>query len=312
MTSPKANLLIAASLLFAVFLWGGSNTGTKWLVESWPPIWTGGLRLICAGPLLLAVLRFTPWLGESRALTPELRRQLWLRGGLSLAAYMIAFNSALQFTAASHVALCLGASPVWVLLGEERPRRTLASARRYGAALLAAAGVLVLFWPALQAGRLQAQAGRLALLGDLLGLVSSILWAAFSRQIRDLSVSLSGAEIAAHTMWMAGVWLLPLGIIEIAAKGLEVSPAQIGVQAYCVVLGAVVPYAIWNSALRRWRASQVMLFNNLIPLSTMLWAHGFLAEPITHTFWTAMLLIFAGVALGQGGWIKIFGLPESV
>jgi drug/metabolite transporter (DMT)-like permease len=310
-SQSKINAAIASSLLLTVFLWGGNNAGTKWLVISWPPVWTASLRLLCAGPLLLAVLRFTNWLGEWRALTPELTRQLWLRGGFSLAIYMVAFNWALHFTAASRVALCLGASPVWALLCEERPSRTWTSARRYGAALLAVTGVLVLFWPALQAANLQGRTGQLMLFGDVLGLVSSILWASFSRQMRILCANMSGTEVAAHTMWMAGVWLLPVALAEIAVKGFTANLPQIGVQAFCIVFGAVVPYAIWSSALRHWRTSQVMLFNNLIPLSTMSWAYFFLGEPITHTFWMAMVLIIAGVVLGHGDWIKFFGLPES-
>ena len=54
-----------------------------------------------------------------------------------------------------------------------------------------------------------------------------------------------------------------------------------------------------------------MLFNNLIPLSTMTWAHFFLHEPVTPTFWAAMVLIVAGVVLGQANWTKLFGIPES-
>jgi drug/metabolite transporter (DMT)-like permease len=46
-------------------------------------------------------------------------------------------------------------------------------------------------------------------------------------------------------------------------------------------------------------------------LSTGLWVYCFLGEPLTHTFWAAMALIVAGVLLGQAGWAKIFGLPES-
>jgi len=303
-SKQRNNAVIAGSLLLTIFLWGGNNTGTKWLVMSWPPVWMGCLRLLCAGPMLLAVLRFTGWLGEWRALTPVQWRQLWLRGGLSLAAYIIAFNWALRLTAASHVALCLGASPVWALVWEERPKRNWASGRRYGAALLAVAGVAVLFWPALQSAKL-------SLLGDFLGLVSSILWAVFSKQVRFLGAGLSGVEVAAHTMWMAGVWLLPVGLIEIATRGFTVNAPQFGVLAFCVLLGAVIPYALWNSALRHWRTSQVMLFNNLIPVSTMTWAHHYLGEPITHTFWVAMVLIVAGVVLGQADWVKYFGLPES-
>ena len=302
---PKTNnALIAFSLLLTIFLWGGNNTGTKWLVMSWPPIWMGSIRLLIAGPILLAVLRFTNWLGEWRAPTAEQRRQLWLRGGLSLAAYIVAFNWALHWTAASHVALCLGASPVWALLWEERPRRTWASARRYGAAALAIVGLVVLFWPALKTAKLN-------LLGDLLGLVSSICWATFSRQVRFLSGQLSGTEVAAHTMWMAGVWLLPIGLVEIAAFHWSIRPGQVEILMLCVVFGAVIPYALWNSALRHWRTSEVVLFNNLIPLSTMLWAHHYLGEPVTPTFWAAMVLIVAGVVLGQADWEKMFKLPES-
>ncbi len=285
-------------------MWGGNNAGTKWLVAFWPPIWTGGIRFVLAGLLLLAVLRFTSWLGEYRPLTASQRRQLWLRGGLSLAVYIVIFNWALRLTAASHVALYLGASPVWTLLWEERPRRTRASAQRYGAALLALAGVLVLFWPALQSAKMD-------LVGEFLGLAASILWANFSHQMRILSANLSGVEVAAHTMWMSGIGLTPFALVEIALHPITISGESLGVMAFCVVFGGVIPYALWNNALRHWRTSQVVLFNNLIPLSTMTWSHFCLQEPITATFWAAMVLIVAGVVVGQANWTKLFGMPEG-
>ncbi len=300
----KNNASIAGGLLLVVFLWGGNNAGTKWLVGSWPPVWTGSMRFLCAGFILLAVLRFTNWLGEFQPLTRELHRQLWLRGGLALAAYIVAFCWALRLTAASHVALYLGASPIWALLAEERPRRNLASLRRYAAALLAVTGVLVLFWPALHTGKS-------SLLGELLGLLSSVLWANYSWQVRILSRKISGVEVAAHSMWMAGAWLLPLGIFEVSTQGLVLDAPHLGVQAFCILFGSVIPYSLWNSALRHWRTSQVMLFNNFIPLSTTAWAHFTLGEPITPTFCVAMLLIVAGVLLGQMDWSRIFRLPES-
>jgi drug/metabolite transporter (DMT)-like permease len=303
-SQSKNNAAIAGSLLLVSIMWGGNNAGTKWLVALWPPIWTGAIRFVCAGLLLLAVLRFTSWLGEYRPLTAGLRRQVWLRGGLSLAVYIVVFNWALRLTAASHVALYIGASPVWTLLWEERPRRTWASAQRYGAALLALAGVLVLFWPALQTQKMD-------LVGEFFGLAASILWANFSHQMRILSASLNGVEVAAHTMWMSGIGLLPFGLAEIAMRGITVNPGSLGVLGLCILFGGVFPYALWNNALRHWRTSQVVLFNNLLPLSTMTWAHFCLHEPITTTFWAAMVLIVAGVLLGQANWSKIFGMPEG-
>ena len=110
--SFKSNAAITASLVLAIFLWGGTNIGVKYLVGFWPPIWVGCSRFLCASLLLLAILRWTDWLGSSSPVSGDLKRSLWWRGGLSLAVYIVAFNWALRFTSASHVALYLGATPV--------------------------------------------------------------------------------------------------------------------------------------------------------------------------------------------------------
>ena len=292
MLQGKSNASLAAGLVRAGALGGGNNAGTKHLVASWPPIWPGGSRFLCAGLLLLAVLRVTTWFGAYVVPAQELRRALWLRGGLSLAAYIVAFNYALQFTSASHVALYLGASPVWALLWEAFAERIKIGAARWGAALLALSGVGVLLAPALADSHV-------SLTGELMGLITSVLWVNYGRQSRRLAAMLSGAEVSAHTMWRAGVLLLPLGFIEVAKQGLPISLSQLGVQAYCIVAGGVIAFALWNRALGQWPASRVLLFNNLIPVSTMVWAYFCLGEPVTKTFLLALLLIGLGVVLGQ-------------
>lgn len=303
MLERKNHAIIAGNLLIVVFLWGGNNAATKWLLASWPPIWTGATRFLFAGLLLLAVLRFTRWLGNFGPLTPAQRRQLWWRGGLSLAAYIVLFCWALRLTAASHVALYIGASPIWALLVEGRPEKNWSSVRRYGAALLAMTGVGVLFWPALKTADFN-------LAGESCGLLASLLWANFNHQSRVLAQRISGVEVAAHSMWMSGVWLLPLGVWDVR-HGLPTDAPHLAVQGLCVLFGGVVPYALWNSALRHWQTSRVMLFNNFIPLTTTAWAYFLLGEPVTPTFCAAMALIVAGVALGQADWVKIFKEPES-
>jgi drug/metabolite transporter (DMT)-like permease len=297
------NSAIAGGLLLTVVLWGGNNAGTKWLVSSWPPVFTGGTRFLLAGLILLAVLRFTRLLGQFEPLTRGQYGSLWLRGGLSLAAYVVSFTWAFKLTAASHVALYLGASPVWALLIEGRPRANWSSFRRYGAALLALSGVLVLFWPTLKTGDTNVH-------GELLGLVASFLWANFSHQSRVLAAKINGLEVAANAMWMAGATLLPYALYE-ARNGIKVDARHLGVQSFCVILGSVVPYAFWNTALRHWQTSRVLLFNNLIPLTTTVWVYFTLGEAITPTFCAAMALIVAGVLLGQMDWSKIFKVPES-
>jgi drug/metabolite transporter (DMT)-like permease len=300
----KNNAAIAGSLVLVVLLWGGNNASTKWLVREWPPVFTGMTRFLFAGLILLAVLRFTSWLGKFQTLTSSQQRQLWWRGGLSLAAYTVTFCWALKLTAASHVALYIGASPVWALLVEQRPQKNWSSIRRYTAALLALTGVLVLFWPALKNSSFN-------LLGEACGLASSLFWANYNHQSRILARTVHGVEVAANSMWMSGVWLLPVALFEIYGHGLVMDTPHVGIQSLAIIFGGVVPYALWNSALRHWPTSRVMLFNNLIPLSTTTWAHYTLGEPITPTFCVAMILIVTGVAIGQVDWAKVFKQPES-
>jgi drug/metabolite transporter (DMT)-like permease len=295
------NGAIAAGLVFAVFLWGANNTAVKYLVRFWPPIAIGSTRFLAAGLVLLALLRWTKLFGGRSALSAELKKMLWWRGGLSLAVYIVVFNWALKLTSLSHVALYLGAAPVWALLWEGPPERNWRSAQRYGAAALALGGVLVLFLPTLR------QAGG-SLPGEILGLACGVLWTNFGVQCRSLGRDLSGAEISAHTFWRAGLLLAPLALIEVStAASIPWRLDLVGAQLFCVLGGGVVAFALWNGALRHWKTSQVYLFNNLIPLSNMAWANVCLGEPVTSTFWVAMALIAAGVALGQANWQKIFG-----
>ena len=118
---------------------------------SWPPVFTGSIRFLLAGILLLAVLRFTRLLGVFQPLTPELRRQLWLRGGLSAGRLYRRLSTGRCGSRRRRTWRCISARRrCGRCCGRRRPRRNWASARRYGAALLALSGVVVLFWPALQ------------------------------------------------------------------------------------------------------------------------------------------------------------------
>ena len=243
--------------------------------------------------MLLAIIRWTPWLGIFHPLNSGVRKKLWWQGGLSLAAYIVTFNGALIFTSASHVALYLGASPVWALIWERADGHVRHAVRRFAAASFALVGVLVLLWPALE------QHSNTNLAGELLGLGASVLWTNYGRQCRTLSSDLGAIEITAHTMWRAGIILLPVAVVELYGRGVSFTPFQLGVQAYCIVAGGGIAFALWNNSLRHWQTSRVLLFNNLIPLSTMTWAFFCLGEPMTRTFWAAMILIATGVLMGQ-------------
>jgi drug/metabolite transporter (DMT)-like permease len=284
---------MGASLVFAVVLWGASNAGTKYLLDFWPPILTGATRFLAAGLLLHAALAWAGRIRPQREMDPSARRDLWMRSGLVLALYIIVFQWAIHLIPVSRVGLYLGAAPVWAALWEQGFRRDRVVLARYGAALLAFSGVMILFLPVLKGGEAN-------LIGELLGFSCGWIWTWYGRECQRLGTRLSGAEITAHTMWRAGLILMIPGLFELRSAPVPLTGSLMLVQGYCVVGGGVVAYWMWNHALRCWPTSRVYLFNNLIPITTMAWAHFTLGEAITPTFGLAMGFIIAGVILGQG------------
>ena len=299
MQNKPNNTVIAAGLFMAVFIWGANNAAAKYIVKTWPANFTGSTRFLAAGLIFLAMLRWTKWFGGTHRVTPELSRRLWWRGGLSLAVYVVVFNWALKLASLSHVVLYLGAAPVWALLMEGWPEKNWKSAQRYGAAALAFCGVFILLWPSLRNG-----GGSLT--GELLGLACGPLWTNFGIQCRRLGRDLSGAEVSAHTFWRAGVVLAPFAAWEVWTQaGVPVRTSLILAQLVCVLGGGVAAFAIWNSALRHWKTSRVFLFNNLIPLSSTAWGYFCFGDQLTRAFWLAMIVIGAGVCLGQADLSRI-------
>jgi drug/metabolite transporter (DMT)-like permease len=294
MSSVRSHGGLLASVLLAVVLWGASNAGTKFLLGYWPPVLTGASRFLAAGILLRLALGWAGRLRPLNELEPWVRRALWLRSGLVLALYITVFQWSVQLLPVSRVGLYLGAAPVWAVLWEQGLGWGRVARRRYLAALLALGGVVILFLPALANGT--GTGGW----SELLGFSCGWIWTWYGRECRSLGVRLSGAEITAHTMWRAGLILMIPGVLELRAASWILLPSLLWVQAYCVVGGGVVAYWLWNHALRCWPTSRVYLFNNLIPVSTLAWAHFLLGEALTPTFGVAMILIASGVLLGQG------------
>jgi drug/metabolite transporter (DMT)-like permease len=297
MKENKSNFTIMTYVLSAIFLWGGNNVAVKYLTKGWTPVFIGWSRILVAGLLIFAMMRWTSWFGKLSRLTPSLKRGLWLKGSLSFALFILVFNWAVKLTSASHVALYLSAVPVWALLWDERPAWTLNSLRAYTAALFAMGGVFVLLQPSLKNETYRG-------IGEVLGFSASLLWTNHTRQCRFLSEHLTGIELSAHNMIRAAAWLTPFVLWEFTHSSQSFGWDLIGVQTYCVFGGSILAFALWNGALRHWPASKVLLFNNFISISTMVWAYIFLGEPLTIRIWisTAFIALAVGIAQWREVW----------
>jgi drug/metabolite transporter (DMT)-like permease len=268
----------------------------KYMVTSWPPIWVGCTRFLIAGALLVGFLQIR------RSLTPldtGWNRKVWIRGGASLAIFLIFANTALRLIPLSHIAIYMGTPPIWALLLEERPTLKMRSIQRYCAAFLTFIGIVILVFPAFHVGNAR-------LLGEVFALISCILWTLYGKQCQFLGQKLSGLEVTALTMWRAGLLLIPFALWDSYHQGLPWRWSLVGAQAYSILGGGIIGLGLWNSALRYWPASKVFIFNNLVPLSTMVWGYFFFREPLTTAFWISTGCVAGGLILAHADLKKLF------
>lgn len=252
---------------------------------------------------MLILLKYTPWFGSYKKLNARQLSFFRWKGGLSFALYCIVFTEALNYIPASHVALYLGISPLWGLAWEGRPTLTLSTAKKYVAAILAVAGVTILFLPSLKGSDQHAP-----WYGELLGLFTGFWWTFYAKLNQGMTEELSGAEITAHGMWQSSFWLAPLMVWELFYKKISYTPMVFAAQAYAVLGGGVAAYLCWYTALRYWSTSRVLLFYNLIAPSTMIWAYLCIGERLSSTFGIAMVLVGSGILILE--WNNVKALLE--
>ena len=133
---------VVTGLIVAVFLWGGNNVATKYLVDTWPPIWTSCTRFLISGALLLFLAHKTRWFGSPKPLNPSLKKALWFKGSLSFTVYILSFIWALKFSTAANMGLLFASSPMWALLWEIRLVERAELIKRFIAAALTLSGGL--------------------------------------------------------------------------------------------------------------------------------------------------------------------------
>ncbi|MBG89618.1 MAG: hypothetical protein CMO80_22345 [Verrucomicrobiales bacterium] len=290
MWNTRSNLAITLGISLAMLLWGVNNVAIRFMVQNWPPMFTAVTRMMCISAILLAVLRWTRWLGEPKKLSRELHWEIWRKAGTWQACFVVLFSYALVYTTAARVGLFLAASPVWAVLLELKSegRRS----RKYFAACLAGIGVGILLLPALD------KAGG-DIRGDLLALGSTLAWVMFGRQCKGLGKHLSGVEVTGHTMWRAALLMSPWALYEAATRPMIATPWLFTVQSYCIVFGGVIAFSLHYHALRFWPMSRVFLWGNLLPITTMAAAWFILDEAVSATFWISITLVATAVAIGQ-------------
>ncbi|HEY8792526.1 MAG TPA: DMT family transporter [Gaiellaceae bacterium] len=280
MRRPTADLMLLAT----VSLWALNFTVSKYILDhGFHPLAYSSIRYACAA-LLFAGITFS-WEGSLRIALRDLPITIFCTAVLF--ANQLSFVYALRFTTATTVALVFGTLPIFTALFARGSGVEHLPLRFWIAAGLSFAGVALV---AIGSG------GNLSsnLKGDVLGLVGSATWAAYSVAIGPLMRRYSPFRLSAVFLLAVTLALLIAGSRQLADQSFHFGALVWIGFAFAVLGPLVITNLLWFTAIDRVGPSRASLFANLQPFLAALVALALLSEPITT------VQIVGGVAIAGG------------
>ena len=283
-------------LLGIVMVWALNPAALKWALRYMDPLAFNALRFS------LATLALVLLLLSSKEPFRWRRGDGWKLFALGFAGhgiYQTVFILGLDITLAGNVALILSTSPAWVAifgaaLGLERVRGY--SWAGVGISLAGVALVVLGSGEELQFGP--------RLLGDLLTIVVTMVWALYTVLSGRLLTRYSPVKLSALTMSVGTIVLLLVSapaLAKSAPKWGDVPSLAWIILALSGLLAVALAYVVWAKGVQKLGSVRTAVYSNLIPVLAASVSFFVLQEPLGWSFWAGMLLVISGVSLARFG-----------
>jgi drug/metabolite transporter (DMT)-like permease len=284
---------VPVAYVAVVLIWSTTPLAVKWSGEGVGFLWGVLGRMSIAATLcvlLIFALRLSlPWHRDAR--------RAYASGAVGAYGGMLSVYWAAQYVPSGLIAVLFGLSPLFTalaahwLLGE----RALTPARLLGMGL-GIAGLTTVFGVSSNLGE-HATAGLFGvLLAVALHSLSLVLVKRHSGSLPSLTVT-GGALVLVTPLFLI-TWLALDGH----------SPAEPTARAvasiiYLGVIGSVLGFTLFFYVLRRVSANTAALITLITPILALLLGSAINHEVVTARIWAGTMLVLAGLALHQWGWL---------
>lgn len=293
MNSRKSLDALAIGLMLTLcVIWGLQQVAVKLAAPFMGAVMQIGVRSLAAACLVRGLIW---WRGDRI----DLRDGTFLPGiaaGVLFALEFLSVALGLQYTTASHMSVFLYTAPIFTVLGlhwsiaGERLGRL-----QWAGALAAFAGIALAFSNGFAA---HSRNWADMLLGDALGVLGGIFWAATTVLIRRSSLSEAPpATTLLYQLSSCGVILTGIAILNGQAGSAVLNPVVWGSLLFQSVIVAFMSFLIWFWMLRRYLASRLAVFSFLTPLFGVGFGVLLLHDPLDVRFAAGAALVMAGVVM---------------
>ncbi len=243
---------------------------------------------------MFALLAAFCWLrGESLRYPRGDVGRILVLGFLSMGVYMVFFLEGMRESAPAEAAILLATSPIFTALIAAAVGQELLNRGSFLGASIAFAGVAVVVF----CGD-HHDPGKLS--GNVLILISSVLWAGSTVYARPLVARYSPYRVLTLSMPGALVVLVPYGLMAaLGSPWSQMTPLSWGMLAYVVVVAGVVGFVGFYEGVRQIGGPAAMLYQYFVPVLAAGFAWWVFGRALAPAQLAGVGVVLAGVALSN-------------
>ncbi len=303
---PQFNLTTVFYLVTATLLWAGNAIAGRLLVGSVSPITLSAVRWALAALILLPfgwrIFRPSNPLWENKT-------RFLLLGLLGVGSYNALLYLALQTSTPINVTLIGASMPIWMLLIGALIYRVKPTLLQMVGAVISLLGVMVV----LTRGELMTLLSMELVVGDLLIMLATILWAFYSWMLSRPGSSTERqwpwADFLMAQVLVGLLWTLFFDGFEIALGSayLELNLFTASLILFVALGPSLIAYRCWGLGVNGAGPTVAAFFANLIPLFTAILSAAMLREPprLYHGLAFAFIVLGIWISSTQGGGDKV-------
>jgi drug/metabolite transporter (DMT)-like permease len=279
-------------------IWGSTYLAIRYAVETIPPLYTAGIRHLCAGSILMI------W-ALAKGLRPTWA-QIRASVVIGFLFFLVGHGSlhwAEQVVPSGFASLLIAIEPIFVfLLSSAAERRWRINGMLLAGILLGLVGVGMLVRDSAQAPEHRMT------LGSVMILVGALSWSVGIIYSRRSHLSGNPLLLSALSLLAGAVMLLGTGTLAGEAKGFSLSQVStrswLGL-AYLILFGSVIAFTAYNWLLEHYSPTLVATHTYVNPVVAVLLGWAFAGEALTIRVAVAAALVVLAVVLVDRGTARL-------
>jgi drug/metabolite transporter (DMT)-like permease len=295
----KPNRFGVVFSFFSIYIiWGSTYLAILYAVETIPPLYTAGIRHLCAGIILFAVCL-------AKGLRPTWPQ---VRASIIIGFFFFLIGHGSLFWAETRIpsglaALLVASEPIWMFL------MTCAAERRWRMNLPLLGGVIVgLAGVGLLLGRDVWAAGTGVFLGAVACVVGGLSWSAGVVYARRSHLSGNPLLLSALSLLCGSVMLLVAGTALGEARGFhfsQVTPRSWVSLVYLILFGSIIAFTAYNWLMEHFPPTLVATHTYINPIVAVLLGWLLASEKMTVNAGIAAVMVVGAVILVERGMARL-------